>query len=219
MRTWTLVIYGPPGSGKTTFSHSLAKITNAYYCSVGDIVRHEIRRESDIGLKIAMYLKTREPYPVGLLTDLLTAYIKSSASFKIILDGYPKTPDEIPDATYMLNQLHRPITHIIQIDLSGEESWQRSKKRILCNFCQYPSTDCKQSQTCSVCGNNLWIKRHEEDNLKDFKRRYNNFLLWTPKIIEELKKDNCQYKIIDITDYYQTVNLVSKWLESNAIKI
>lgn len=213
MQKWTLVIYGPPGCGKTTFGRSLANITNAYYCSVGDIVRLEIKRETSIGFKIAKYLKTKEPYPVGLLTDLLTTYIKSSGSFRIILDGYPKTPDEISDATYMLNLLHRPITHIIQIDLSHKESWQRSKKRIVCSVCQYPSTDHTQSQTCSVCCNKLWVKRHEEDNLQDFKRRYKNFLFWTPKIINTLKQQSL-YEKINTTNFDQTIDSVKKWLES-----
>ena len=218
MRKWTLIIYGPPGCGKTTFGHSLAKATNAYYYSVGDIVRFEVKLKTNIGLKIDALLKTKEPYPVGLLTNLLSTYIISSAAPRIIIDGYPKTPDEVFDASSMLNLLNRPITHLIRIDLSREESWQRSKNRIVCNHCQHPSTDDKLNQTCHFCGKKFWIKRHEEDNLKDFQRRYNNFIIWTPKIVEALKTDNCRYKIIDTTDYDQTVNLVSKWLESSTIE-
>ena len=56
MRKWTLIIYGPPGCGKTTFGHSLAKATNAYYYSVGDIVRFEVKLKTNIGTRNFVFI-------------------------------------------------------------------------------------------------------------------------------------------------------------------
>ena len=47
-----LILLGPPGSGKGTMSQMLAKDFDMYHVSSGALLREEIKKESELGLKI-----------------------------------------------------------------------------------------------------------------------------------------------------------------------
>lgn len=210
MNIWTLALYGLPGSGKTTLGRALAVYADAVYCGVGDLVRMEIDRQTSFGLKVASVLHTKKPYPVGLLTNFLESYIKTISTSRIIIDGYPKTPAEVTDAKNLFDRVGRPITHILQIDVTAEEAFNRTHFRIICSSCQYPVSGVYQDK-CPQCGSKKWLKRDSEDNKKDFMRRYRNYLLWTPQVIADLRND-CAYKIMRVDCLEDKLKMIKSWL-------
>ena len=50
-----IVMLGPPGAGKGTYASRLTKILGIPHISTGDIVREEIKKQTDLGKKIKEY--------------------------------------------------------------------------------------------------------------------------------------------------------------------
>ena len=44
-----IILFGPPGAGKGTQSKYLVKVTNGIQVSTGEMLREEIKKETDIG--------------------------------------------------------------------------------------------------------------------------------------------------------------------------
>ena len=47
-----VVIFGPPGAGKGTQAHIIVKKFNLYQVSTGDLLRNEVKNQTDIGKDI-----------------------------------------------------------------------------------------------------------------------------------------------------------------------
>ena len=51
-----IILLGPPGSGKGTQAELLEKNENFIRLSTGDLLREEIKKESEFGQKVKYYL-------------------------------------------------------------------------------------------------------------------------------------------------------------------
>ena len=123
-----IVIFGPPGAGKGTLSNLIVKKFNLHQLSTGELLRNEIKNETELGKQISTIINSGNLVSDKIVGDLIELYI-SNKSFKnkIIFDGYPRN---LPQARY-LGELLNKYNQKIDIALKLSVSLETIKKRII----------------------------------------------------------------------------------------
>jgi adenylate kinase len=124
-----LIIFGPPGSGKGTYSQRLAAKYNIAKISTGDIFRDEIKRGTELGKKVEYIIKAGQLVPDELVNKILEERINSpDAKNGFILDGYPRTVYQAEFLSKIAN-----IDAIIEIIAPKEILIEKISARRICS--------------------------------------------------------------------------------------
>lgn len=85
----SLVFIGAPGSGKGTQSAKFVANEGITHVSTGDLLRSEVKKESELGLKVKSVMESGQLVSDELVVELLKANI-DLANNTYIFDGYPR---------------------------------------------------------------------------------------------------------------------------------
>ncbi len=87
-----IVLFGPPGAGKSTIAKHIAQHYSIPHISTGDIFRDHIKRKTQLGKQIEDILASGDLIPDNLTTDLVKSRLAEADVMRgYILDGYPRT--------------------------------------------------------------------------------------------------------------------------------
>ena len=87
-----IVLFGPPGSGKGTQAQNLIQKFNLKQISTGDLFRHNIKNETELGKLAKSYMDKGKLVPDQVTIDMLTDELKKPTDVKgFIFDGFPRT--------------------------------------------------------------------------------------------------------------------------------
>ena len=90
-----IILFGPPGAGKGTQAKNLEKKLNNFQISTGDMLRDEIKKESEIGKKIINYMNEGKFVDDEIVNKLMKNVIfDPQKKNKLIFDGYPRTLEQ-----------------------------------------------------------------------------------------------------------------------------
>lgn len=88
---------GPPGAGKSTLSEMACDRLGYKHVSVGELLREEIQRDSEIGVQIAPIVETGGLVPSAVSVKLLLGHLKRALQERAvaqvdqwIVDGFPR---------------------------------------------------------------------------------------------------------------------------------
>lgn len=122
-----LIIFGPPGSGKGTYSAKLKEKLGIEKISTGDIFRAEVKNQSDLGKKVENYLKQGLLVPDEIVIEVVKDIIDKFRD-NFILDGFPRT---IKQAEWLLNYIK--IDAVIKINVHDEVLIEKISARRICS--------------------------------------------------------------------------------------
>jgi len=95
-----IVVLGPPGVGKGTYSEILSKKYGIPKISVGDLFRKAIKDRTELGKKIQGYVSSGELVPDEMVIELVKNRLEEDdCKNGFLLDGYPRT---VPQAEAMM---------------------------------------------------------------------------------------------------------------------
>ena len=121
------LIIGAPGSGKTTDAEIIAANNdNISHYSTGDMLRAEVASGSDLGLEINEFISKGLIVPINIAITTITNAIKSAPTDVVILDGYPRSIEQM-DALeeFLINDSTIELANIVEVDVSEETARDR----------------------------------------------------------------------------------------------
>ena len=126
-----IVICGAPGSGKGTQSKLIAEKYNLKHLSTGDMLRNEIKLQTEIGKKAEQFISRGQLVPDEMIVAMLDHVLdKEMHHYKgIILDGFPRTYAQAEALEKLLKKRNEEISLLLDLKVNDEELISRLLKR------------------------------------------------------------------------------------------
>jgi adenylate kinase len=125
-----LLIVGPPGAGKGTQAGFIAETFGIPDISTGDMFRHHIKERTPLGVQVQAIVDAGDYVPDSLTNEIVTErLLNEDARNGFLLDGYPRTPEQVEYLNGLLAEQGRPLEAVIQLVADQDEVVARLTKR------------------------------------------------------------------------------------------
>jgi len=182
-----IVFLGAPGAGKGTQAAYVANKLNLIHIASGDLLRQEIERGTELGMKAQSYIETGVLVPDSIsIPMVLECMTVPDCESGAILDGFPRNLKQAETLDKALVQQDRTIDKAIYIKVSEEELIKRLSGRWICRNCQTPyhaiNSPSKVWGKCDQCGGELY--QRPDDTMETIKKRLQVYFAETAPLID-----------------------------------
>ena len=125
-----LLLIGPPGAGKGTQAVKLAETFGIPAISTGDIFRENVKNETELGKQAKAFMDRGEYVPDSLTNALVRDRLTwDDAENGFLLDGYPRTEDQVNELDQILNDAGQSLNAVVLITADTDEVVRRLLNR------------------------------------------------------------------------------------------
>ena len=167
-----IILFGPPGAGKGTQSKYLVNKLNGFQISTGNLLREEIKKNSDIGKAI-----TNDMDNGKFISDVIVNKLIENLVFdpqkknKLIFDGYPRSLSQAKNLNSLLEKSNQNIDLILFINVDKDTIFERIQKRKI-------------------------IENRSDDDSSTLLKRYDTYMKTTQPVLN-FYSENPNFKEID----------------------
>ncbi len=155
-----LVLFGPPGSGKGTQAKNLVKKLNNFQVSTGEMLRDEIKKDTEIGKKIINYMNDGKFVDDEIVNKLMKKVIfDPQKKDRLIFDGYPRTLDQAKNLDLLLESTNQKIDFIFFLNVNKDTIIKRIERRKI-------------------------LEKRSDDDLNTILKRYDTYMETTRPILD-----------------------------------
>jgi len=170
-----IILFGPPGAGKGTQSKYLVNKLNSHQISTGDILRDEIKNDSDIGKQIINDMNEGKFVSDEIVNKLMEKQVYDlQKKNKLIFDGYPRSLSQAKNLDLLLTNSNQKIDQIFFLNVNKDTIIKRIEKRKA-------------------------IENRSDDDLDTILKRYDTYMETTRPVLDFYSK-NPNFHEIDGTD-------------------
>ena len=123
-----VLLLGPQGSGKGTQAKKISEAYGIPHIATGDLYRAAIASGSDLGKRVEPLLKAGELVPDEITIPLIREKVLE-ADDGFVLDGYPRNLAQAEALDELLEEIGRPLSIILLLELSDDTARERLTKR------------------------------------------------------------------------------------------
>ena len=125
-----IILFGPPGAGKGTQAKYLVKKLNNFQISTGEMLRNEIKKNSEIGKKITTSMNEGKFVNDEIVNKLIKETISDpQKKNKLIFDGYPRSLSQAKNLDLLLKNFDQRIDLILFLNVNKDTIIKRIEKR------------------------------------------------------------------------------------------
>ena len=166
-----IILFGPPGAGKGTQAKYLVKKLDGFQVSTGEMLREEIKKDTEIGKKIINDMndgKFVSDKIVNKLIENIVSYSKKKN--KLIFDGYPRSLSQARNLDLLLDNSNQKIDFIFFLNVNKDTIIERIEKR-------------------------KTLERRSDDDLDTILKRYDTYMATTKPVLEYYSKNSNFHEI------------------------
>ena len=183
-----IILFGPPGAGKGTQAKYLVEKIKGFQISTGDILRDEIKKDTDIGKQIINDMNDGKFVSDEIVNNLLKKYVfDQNKKEKLIFDGYPRSLSQAKNLNLLLNGSNQKIDHIFFLNVNKETIIERIKKRKI-------------------------IEKRSDDDLDTILKRYDTYIETTRPVLDYYSKNSNFHEIDGSMEINQITNKIEAFL-------
>ena len=125
-----IVIFGAPGSGKGTHSDLIKKKNNLTHISTGDLLRQEIKNETELGILAKGFIDKGQLIPDDIICNMLDNVLDTIKDSKgVIFDGFPRTIPQAEALEKILHKRGKDVSILLDLQVDEEELVKRLLER------------------------------------------------------------------------------------------
>lgn len=178
-----ILLFGAPGAGKGSVASLLSARLSFPTISTGDLVRAEIRGQTEIGREVQEIIALGELVPDRVIIGMLARRLdQADVKSGYILDGFPRTPAQ----AQALASLPADEERAIFLEAGEDVVVERLLARLTCQKCGaiYNRKGRMPAQTgiCDLCGGTVTAR--SDDNEASIRQRLQVYLRETQPVID-----------------------------------
>jgi len=178
-----IIIFGPPGSGKSTQSVLLEEKMGYKYVSWGRITRNIMNNKfgsEDDKTIVVNNIKHNFAYPdkytKKIITNVFSEEMKAGNS-NFIIDGFPKRTSETKECIEIIKELQLNLQCVINIACTEKTLFKRIQNRKYCEECGRFFNDLIRPKNDGICDfDSGKLVRRIDDEPEMVKQRINEYL-------------------------------------------
>ncbi len=192
-----IILFGPPGAGKGTQGTKIVKKFNLHKVSTGDLLREEIKNNTDLGNKIKSIMDRGSLISDNIINDLISKVISNKKFYnRLIFDGYPRNLKQGKNLDSQIKKYKQKISCVLSLNVDKESIIKRISGRQTCVNCglifneyYYPASS--KNHSCDP----KFLNKRSDDNKKIIINRFETYLNKTLPILDFYKEQNLLHQI------------------------
>ena len=183
-----IILFGPPGAGKGTQAKNLEKKFDHFQISTGDMLRNEIKNESEIGKKIIDNMNEGKFVNDDIVNNLMRKVILNpNKKNKLIFDGYPRTIEQAKNLDLLLDETNQRIDFIFFLNVKKDQIIKRIEKRKI-------------------------LEKRSDDELEIILKRYDTYMDTTRPVLEYYSSKSNFHEIDGSEEIDEITNKIEAFL-------
>ena len=181
-----IILFGPPGAGKGTQAKYLVNKIEGFQISTGDLLREEIKKDTDIGKKIIKNMNDGKFVSDEIVNDLIKNIILDPRKkSKLIFDGYPRSISQAKNLNSLLGDSNQKIDYVFFLNVDKDTIIKRIEKRKI-------------------------LEKRSDDDLETILKRYDTYMKTTKPVLDFYSKNSNFHEI----DGGQEISQITRKIEA-----